>query len=46
LGIVQNLPLEFPAKMAVGLLGALQEFRGTALPDDDQTFFILRQLEG
>jgi serine phosphatase RsbU (regulator of sigma subunit) len=46
LGIVQKLPLEFPGQMAVGLLGALQEFRGTALPDDDQTFFILRQLEG
>jgi serine phosphatase RsbU (regulator of sigma subunit) len=46
LQIVRNLPVESPALMADGLLEAAQEFRGNALREDDQSFFILRQLEG
>jgi phosphoserine phosphatase RsbU/P len=46
LAIVRNLPAESPAIMAEQLLAAVQRFRGNALRDDDQSFFILRRLEG
>jgi sigma-B regulation protein RsbU (phosphoserine phosphatase) len=46
MNIVRNVPLDSPASMADGLLSALQDFRTSALRDDDQSFFILRQLEG
>jgi sigma-B regulation protein RsbU (phosphoserine phosphatase) len=46
LEIARNLPVESPVVMAERLLVAVQNFRGNALPDDDQSFFILRQLEG
>jgi phosphoserine phosphatase RsbU/P len=41
--IARNLPVESPAPMADRLLAAMQNFR---VRDDDQSFFILRQLEG
>jgi phosphoserine phosphatase RsbU/P len=41
--IAWNLPVESPAPMADRLLAAMQNFR---VRDDDQSFFILRQLEG
>ena len=44
--IVRNLPAEPPTPMADRLLAAMQDFRGNAPRDDDQSFFILRQLEG
>jgi phosphoserine phosphatase RsbU/P len=44
--IVRNLPVESPTLMADRLLAAMQNFRGNAARDDDQSFFILRQLEG
>jgi serine phosphatase RsbU (regulator of sigma subunit) len=43
---VRNLPVEPPTPMADRLLAAMQDFRGNAPRDDDQSFFILRQLEG
>jgi phosphoserine phosphatase RsbU/P len=43
--IVRNLPVEPPTPMADRLLAAMQNFRGNAPRDDDQSFFILR-LEG
>jgi phosphoserine phosphatase RsbU/P len=46
MGILQNVPLDSPAAMADGLRAALQDFRTSAPRDDDQRFFILRQLEG
>lgn len=46
LEIVQNLPVESPALAANGLRAAVRSFRGNALRDDDQSFLILRQLEG
>jgi hypothetical protein len=46
MNIVRNVPLDSPAAMADGLLAALQDFRTSARSDDDQSFFILRQLEG
>jgi phosphoserine phosphatase RsbU/P len=46
LAIVRNLPAESPAIMAEQLLAAVQRFRGNALRDGHQNFFILRQLEG
>ena len=44
--IVRNVPVDSPASMADHLLTALQDFRTSALRDDDQSFFILRQLDG
>jgi phosphoserine phosphatase RsbU/P len=44
--IVRNVPVDSPACMAERLLAALQHFRTSALRTDDQSFFILRQLEG
>jgi phosphoserine phosphatase RsbU/P len=44
--IVRNVPVDSPASMAERLLAALQHFRTSALRADDQSFFILRQLEG
>jgi len=46
MNIVRNVPLDSPASMADGLLSSLQDFRTSAPRDDDQSFFILRQLEG
>jgi sigma-B regulation protein RsbU (phosphoserine phosphatase) len=46
LEIARNLPVESPAPTANGLLAAIQNFRGEAPRDDDQSFLILRQLEG
>jgi sigma-B regulation protein RsbU (phosphoserine phosphatase) len=45
LALVRNLPLESPALMAGHLAAAVQNFRGTRTREDDQSFFILRQLE-
>jgi sigma-B regulation protein RsbU (phosphoserine phosphatase) len=44
--IARNLRVEPPAPMADRLLAAIRRFRGNAPRDDDQSFFILRQLEG
>lgn len=44
--IVQNLSVDLPAPMADRLLAAMQIFQGNAPREDDQSFFILRQLEG
>ncbi len=44
--IARNLPAASPASMADRLLAAMHNFRGNAARDDDQSFFILRQLEG
>ena len=44
--ILRNVAVDSPAYMADRLLAALQDFRTSALSDDDQSFFILRQLEG
>jgi sigma-B regulation protein RsbU (phosphoserine phosphatase) len=44
--IVRNLPIDLPAPMADRLLAAMQAFRGNTPREDDQSFFILRQLEG
>jgi serine phosphatase RsbU (regulator of sigma subunit) len=41
LEIARNLPVESPAPTAHGLLVAMQNFRGNALRDDDQSFFDL-----
>jgi sigma-B regulation protein RsbU (phosphoserine phosphatase) len=46
MNIVRNVPVDSPASMADLLLAALQDFRKSALGEDDQSFFILRQLEG
>ncbi len=46
MNILRNVPLDSPAAMADRLLAALQDFRTSARRDDDQSFFILRQLEG
>jgi phosphoserine phosphatase RsbU/P len=43
LAIAHGLTIEEPAQMAQHLLARLQEFRGSAPPDDDHTFCILRQ---
>jgi phosphoserine phosphatase RsbU/P len=45
MNILRNMPLDSPAAMANRLLAGLQDFRTSALRDDDQSFFILRQLE-
>ena len=45
LAMVRDLPVESPAFMAGHLAAAVQKFRGTAIREDDQSFFILRQLE-
>jgi hypothetical protein len=43
--VVRNLPAESPSLMA-DRLAAMQTSRGNPARDDDQGFFILRQLEG
>jgi sigma-B regulation protein RsbU (phosphoserine phosphatase) len=45
LAMVRDLPVESPAFMASHLAAAVQNFRGTTIREDDQSFFILRQLE-
>jgi phosphoserine phosphatase RsbU/P len=44
--IVRNIPADLPAFMADRLLCAIKDFRASLPRDDDQSFFILRQLEG
>lgn len=44
--IVRNQPVNIPGSLAKRLLAAVQSFRGNAPRDDDQSFLILRQLEG
>lgn len=44
--IVRSLPIESPATTALRFLAAMRSFRRDAHRDDDQTFFILRAIDG
>jgi len=45
LAMVRDLPIKSPAFVADHLAAAVQNFRGTTIREDDESFFILRQLE-
>lgn len=45
LDIARSIEVDLPVSMADRLLVEMQNFRGSALRDDDESFLILRQLE-